>query len=84
VYGNAAQDSLRGPNLFTAEWSLSKRFSLSEHMNLQFRVEAFNAFNRTNLSNPNGAVDAGPGSAGVITSTASPMRALQLGLRLEF
>jgi hypothetical protein len=84
MYGNAAQDSLRGPNLFTADWSLSKRFSLSEHMNLQFRVEAFNAFNRTNLSNPNGAVDAGPGSAGVITSTASPMRALQLGLRLEF
>ena len=84
LYGNASQDSLRGPNLFTADWSLSKRFAITETKALQFRAEAFNAFNRTNLANPNGAVDAGPGSAGVITGIATPMRALQLGLRLEF
>jgi hypothetical protein len=53
-------------------------------MNLTFRWEVFNAFNRTNLANPNGAVDAGAGSAGVITSLFSPMRQMQLGLRLAF
>ena len=83
-YGNAAQGSLRGPNLFTADWSLSKRFALRENMALQFRWENYNIFNYTNLNNPNGAVDAGPGSAGVITGLSSPMRQTQVGLRLEF
>ena len=83
-YGNAAHNSLRGPNLFTADWSFSKRFPLTETKSLQFRWESFNIFNRTNLGNPNGAIDAGAGSAGVITGLASPMRAMQLGLRLEF
>jgi hypothetical protein len=84
LYGNAAQDSLRGPNLFSADWSFSKRFPLAETKSLQFRWESFNIFNRTNLANPNGAVDAGAGSAGVITGLSTPMRHMQLGLRLEF
>jgi hypothetical protein len=83
-YGNAAQGSLRGPNLFTADWSLSKRFAIRENMALQFRWENYNIFNYTNLANPNGAVDAGAGSAGVITGLSSPMRQTQVGLRLEF
>jgi hypothetical protein len=49
-------------------------FPIREDMNVTFRWEVFNAFNRTNLANPNGAVDAGAGSAGVITSLFSPMR----------
>jgi hypothetical protein len=53
-------------------------------MTLTFRAELFNVFNRTNLSTPNGAVDAGAGSAGVITSLSNPMRQTQLGLRLAF
>ncbi len=83
-YGNAAYDSLRGPNLFTADWSLSKRFAFTETKSLQFRWESFNIFNRTNLANPNGAVDAGAGSAGVITGLSTPMRHMQVGLRFEF
>jgi hypothetical protein len=83
-FGNAGRNSLRGPGLFTADWSLQKAFPIREGMNLTFRWEVFNAFNRTNLANPNGAVDAGAGSAGVITSLFSPMRQMQLGLRLAF
>jgi hypothetical protein len=83
-YGNAAPNSLRGPNLFTADWSFAKRFLFTETKSLQFRWEMFNILNRTNLANPNGAIDAGPGSAGVITGLASPMRQMQVGLRFEF
>jgi hypothetical protein len=84
LYGNASHNSLRGPDLFTADWSLSKRFAFTETKSLQFRWESFNIFNRTNLSNPNGAIDAGTGSAGVITGLSTPMRHMQVGLRLEF
>jgi hypothetical protein len=83
-YGNAGRNSLRGPGLFTADWSFGKAFPIRERMSLTFRAELFNVFNRTNLANPNGAVDAGAGSAGVITSLSNPMRQTQLGLRLAF
>jgi hypothetical protein len=84
LYGNAARNSLRGPSLFTADWSLFKKFSITEKRDLEFRWETFNTFNHTNLANPNGAIDAGPGSAGVITGISSPMRQMQFGLRFEF
>ena len=83
-YGNAAHNSLRGPSLFTADWSLFKKFRISERRMLEFRWETFNTFNHTNLSNPNGAIDAGAGSAGVITGISNPMRQMQFGLRFEF
>ena len=76
--------SLQGPNLFTADWSLFKKFYVAEGKNLEIRWETFNAFNHTNLNNPNGAIDAGSGSAGVITAISTPMRQMQFGLRFEF
>jgi len=83
-YGNAGRNSLRGPNLFTADWSLSKRFTVTERTSVEFRWETFNTFNHTNLANPNGAIDAGVGSAGVITGISNPMRQMQFGLRIAF
>jgi len=83
-YGNAAQGSLRGPNLFEADWSFSKRFPVTETKAFQFRWESYNIINRTNLANPNGAIDAGAGSAGVITGLAGNMRQMQVGLRFDF
>jgi hypothetical protein len=82
LFGTAARNSLRGPNLFTADWSLSKEFALTERFKLQFRWENFNTFNRTNLALPVSAVDAG--NAGQITDIAVPMRNMQFGLRLGF
>ncbi len=86
TYGTAGRNSLRGPNLFQADWSLDKQFAITEHKDLQFRWEVYNVLNRTNLANPNGAVDAGPGNAGAITGLfiGSTMRRMQLGLRLDF
>ena len=82
LFGTAANNSIRAPGLFTADWALDKDFSLSERFKLEFRWENFNAFNRTDLGIPNGAVDSG--NPGQITDIAVPMRNMQFALRLHF
>jgi len=81
-FGNAGRNSLRGPGLFSADWALSKRFIVTERVDLRFRWEAYNSWNNTNLALPNNNVDAG--NAGQISSLALPMRNMQFGLRLGF
>jgi len=83
-FGTAGRNILRGPNSFTANWALFKNFAIGENKRLEFRWETFNLFNRANLSNPSGQVDAGPGVAGVVTNVASNMRQMQVGLHLRF
>jgi len=73
---------LRGPGTANTDLSLFKEFRLWEGFALQFRAEAFNAFNRTELGLPNGQ----PMSStfGLITGTRQRPRETQLGLRLQF
>jgi hypothetical protein len=87
TYGNAGRNILQGPGLVETDISLTKKLSLSERLNLQFRSEFFNVFNHTNLNNPNPVVFAsatgGPSpTAGVITSTSTTSRQIQFGLKL--
>jgi hypothetical protein len=60
---------------------MSKRFLITTTSNVEFRLEAFNLFNRTNFRPPNG--NASSGGFGTITSTYDP-RQLQLGLKVNF
>jgi hypothetical protein len=82
-----------GPGFAAANWALWKTFRFKsplakEDTSLEFRVESFNLFNRTNKSNPNGAAD--EATAGVIsnvfgvTATGDLMRQFQFGIRLAF
>jgi hypothetical protein len=75
--------------------SLAKNFQLPNGHRLQARVEAFNVFNIPVWGAPNGNILAGaafPGAPenaahqgfGVITTTALPMRQIQLGLKYSF
>jgi hypothetical protein len=87
TYGNAGRNILQGPKLVETDLSLGKEFAVSERLNLQFRAECFNVFNHTNFNTPNPVVYAsatgGPSpSAGVITSTSTTSRQIQLGLKL--
>lgn len=53
--GNLGRGALTGPNLRTFDFSLAKTASIAvgqRETQLQFRVEAFNLFNRTNLGIP--------------------------------
>ena len=87
TYGNAGRNILEGPGLAETDLSLTKKFSLSERLNVQFRSEFFNLFNRTNFNNPNPVVYASTTgepspTAGVISSTATTSRQIQFGLKL--
>jgi hypothetical protein len=66
---------------------------ISEAFNLQVRVEAFNIFNRANFQAPTNHSSFGgrlgfnqesPGTAGLLDSTATPSRQLQLGAKVIF
>jgi hypothetical protein len=80
--GDAGKGSLRGPALYVFNLALAKTFPIMENKSLEFRWENFNAFNHVNLGLPAMQVDVS--GAGQITSTASPMRQMQLGLHLRF
>ncbi|MGB2667960.1 MAG: carboxypeptidase-like regulatory domain-containing protein [Candidatus Acidiferrum sp.] len=87
THGNVGRNILGGPSLVETDLSLAKRFAISERVNLQFRAEFFNLFNHTNLNTPNpvvyaAATGAPSPTAGVITSTATTSRQVQLGLKL--
>ena len=82
--GNAprALGSLRSPWAFTADLSLGKQFTLHEQMNLEFRLEAKNAFNHPVFGTPDTAVD--DENFGRITYTSVGPREVQLGLKFNF
>lgn len=87
TYGNVGRNILEGPPLTQFDFSLAKRWALSERLNLQFRSEFFNIFNHANFNTPNpvvyAAASGGPSpTAGIITSTATTSRQVQLGLKL--
>jgi hypothetical protein len=79
----------RGPGMFSINLSLFKNFRVTERFKLEFRTEAFNALNHTNLLDPNQTFS--PNRQGVNTNalfgritSASPPRRLQFGLRLSW
>ena len=87
TFGNAGRNQFLGPNLIELDTSLFKKIRINERWNLQFRAEAFNILNRANFGQPAIGVFAGTSvspSAGVITSTATTSRQLQLALKLLF
>jgi hypothetical protein len=87
--GNAGRHILRGPALATVDLSVAKDIDLKALGRLEFRVEVFNLLNRANFDLPNFVVFSGTAptplaSAGVVTSTATTARQVQLAVRYEF
>lgn len=84
TFGNAGRNVLDGPGFNTADLSVRKTFSAGERIKIEFRAEAFNAFNHPNFSQPDAVVTDGPGASGVITGTSTAMRQVQFGLKISF
>ncbi|HEV8369347.1 MAG TPA: TonB-dependent receptor [Pyrinomonadaceae bacterium] len=97
TFGNVGRNTMLTPHFQSIDMALAKRFTMpySENHTLQFRLEAFNVFNHPSWGAPNGNILAGaafPGAPanaahqgfGIISSTALPMRQLQLGLKYSF
>lgn len=79
--GNAGKGILIGPGYLATDFSLLKRFRISENQDLQFRAEIFNALNQPNFFNP---VTVFAGAFGTIGATAADNRQIQLGLKYMF
>jgi outer membrane receptor protein involved in Fe transport len=90
--GNVGRNILRGPGLVNLDTSLFKNNPIpriSESFNAQFRFEVFNVLNRANFQLPvitndniftaSGGLDP---NGGVITSTVTTSRQLQLALKI--
>jgi hypothetical protein len=95
--GDISRGFLRGPGLANWDFSLVKDTALrlvGEQGRLQFRAEVFNILNHANFGSPSGSTFSGStkdlgsysetplATAGVITSTATASRQIQLALKL--
>jgi hypothetical protein len=98
LVGNAGRNSFYGPRLATVDFSVFKNFRvtrISEAFNVQFRAEFFNILNHPNFQAPNFLTDNNNNSifdqtgallpaAGVLGSTTTSSRQIQLGLKVVF
>ena len=91
TYGNSGRNILSGPGFASTDLSIAKSFAFSERSKLELRWDIFNAFNRTNLSNPNSSIAFdGAGNVtnlntvGHITGITDFMRRMQIGARFSF
>ncbi len=54
------RNTAQGPGFWNFDFGVSKRFSITERFNLQFRTEFFNVFNHVNFENPRNATVGSP------------------------
>jgi hypothetical protein len=83
TYGNAGRNILRGPGQFTVDAALGKLTRFGS-VDTEVRLEAFNVLNHPTFANPASNFQAS--NAGTISSLMpfTPMRQLQLGLKVRF
>lgn len=84
TFGNAPRimPNLYGPGQADFSISVFKNTNIAERYRLQFRAEAFNAFNRVQFGNP--ATNSSLATFGRISSQANLPRDIQLALKLLF
>lgn len=90
--GNLGRNTFTGPRYFDTNVSLLKNTRITERLNLQFRAEAYNVFNRIQFDNPGTAGDTlgSPGTFGQALNTltqpdgTTSARQIQLALKLVF
>jgi Carboxypeptidase regulatory-like domain len=82
TWGNVGRNTVIGPGITRVDASIIRNFRITDSKRLQFRFEAFNALNHPIWNDPN-TVLTNP-TYGAITSTRTPMRELQLGLKFIF
>jgi hypothetical protein len=69
TYGNLPRNFLKGPTFHQFDLTLQKRFRFTETMNVEFRTEIYNLFNRANFANPPAVL---PNILGSSTTSAQP------------
>jgi hypothetical protein len=90
VMGTVGRNTLRSPGSVVVDLSIQKDFRVTESHRVQFRAEAFNAFNKANMGGPGTSPFSSAGipsssfnSTEQVTSGGTP-RTIQLGLKYTF
>ena len=80
-FGNLGRNAIYGPMFWQTDLNVQKNFAFTERINMQFRSEFFNIFNRTNFRPP--VTNLNATNFGQFTSTYAP-RQIQFALKLSF
>src|SRR5262249_44076035 len=84
--GTLGRNTFVGPGYANTDLAMMRNFRAKwftdEGLNIQFRAEAFNAFNRVNLGGINGALE--NVNFGKVTAIQGNPRRFQFGLRISF
>lgn len=88
LLGNGSKNDVYGPGLIDFDFSVVKDTHIGERVNVQFRAEAFNIFNRVNFNPPlahNVIFDQSGGpQPSPLDSTATTSRQIQFALKVIF
>ncbi|MGI4756593.1 MAG: carboxypeptidase regulatory-like domain-containing protein [Janthinobacterium lividum] len=90
AFGNISRNSMTGPGFADTDMSIEKNTAITEKLNFQLRVDAFDIFNHPSFGNPGTSASVGSTSFGTISSTRFAVgdlgssRQLQLVGKLTF
>ncbi|MBI5280373.1 MAG: TonB-dependent receptor [Candidatus Solibacter usitatus] len=82
-FGNSSIGTEKAPSFFTMDFSIGKKFNITERQYIDFRAEFFNALNHVSWA-PAGISINAPASAGVIGGQVQSPRNIQFGLKYYF
>jgi hypothetical protein len=81
-FGNIGRNTMRGPARVNMDFSLFRKFKITEKFGMEFRAESFNLTNTPHFGNPNGSVNSS--NFGKILSDANDPRSFRFGMRFAF
>jgi hypothetical protein len=90
TFGNVGRNSVVGPDFKNFDLSVFKTTKVTEKMNLEFHVDAFDLFNHPNYGQPGRTFSPTSTSFGIITGTRFPTgdsgssRQMQVAMKLKF
>jgi hypothetical protein len=83
TWGNCGIGIMDAPGFWNVDLTLAKRFSVGAERYVEFRAEAFNAFNHPNWAPPGRSLGS-PNTFGIITGTVNAPRIVQLAVKFYF
>jgi hypothetical protein len=81
-FGTVGRNTMRAPGVFNMDFSIFRKFPITERFNLEFRAEAFNLTNTPHFLTPGSNINSGNFMR--VTGAQQDQRQLRFGLRLEF
>jgi hypothetical protein len=85
-FGNLGRNVLSGPGFFNLDFSVFRRFPVTERVGAEFRFESFNFTNTPQYGNPNTDLNSANFGRinGLLGDSQAQPRQIQLGMRVTF